>query len=267
MLDEANIVAEARLFDTANMTETTANPPIYDRLMALKPEGWSNNKWAVEAKLSRNVFNDIRRHGNPTSDTLQKLLDAIDVSWAQFDAGTAPRPRPSETGGLREAAVPFTAEQAFARSMPRDVPILGTPSCGHIDLDVDGTVLEIETIDLDVQDTHDFARRPIGLMGRKDAYAIYYTGFSMVPKFEPNELGFVDPKTPPSIGDYVVVQLRAPDEEEGERIVHALVKRLARRTATYVELEQFNPAMTFRLPMARVARMHRIMTLNELAGV
>jgi phage repressor protein C with HTH and peptisase S24 domain len=37
-----------------------------------------------------------------------------------------------------------------------------------------------------------------------------------------------------------------------------LIKRLVRRSAHFVELAQFNPPMTFRVPSERVAAIHRV---------
>jgi phage repressor protein C with HTH and peptisase S24 domain len=37
-----------------------------------------------------------------------------------------------------------------------------------------------------------------------------------------------------------------------------LVKELVRRGAQYVELKQFNPELTFRVPAERVAAIHRV---------
>lgn len=245
--------------DIADTMTAPPKPPLYDALMAVRPKALTPNAWAVRAGVNRNIFNDIRRNGNATHDTLQKLLDAIDVSFAEFDAGVAPKRASTPS----ERSVVSSPVQAFrGNDRPRDVPVLGTPRCGDLTLGDQ----HIETIDVDLDEVVDYVRRPAALDGRNDVYAIYYTGFSMVPRFEPDEVGYVDPRRPPAIGDYVVIQLRGPDPEEGERVVSALVKRLVRRTATYIELEQFNPPATFRLPTARVARIHRIMKLGELVG-
>lgn len=224
--------------------------------MAVRPRDMTANAWATKAGVNRNIFNDIRRRGTARHDILQKLLDAIGVSFAEFDAGIAPVRHPSD-GSAGAVSSPVQAFRGNDR--PRDVPVLGTPACGDLTLGDQ----HIETIDVDLDEIVDFVRRPAALDGRQDVYAIYYTGFSMVPRFEPDEVGYVDPRRPPAIGDYVVVQLRGNGED---RIVSALVKRLVRRTADYVELEQFNPPMTFRLPAAKIARIHRIMKLTELVA-
>ena len=71
---------------------------IYRELMRFKPEGWSANAWAVTAGVSRTVWSDMRRHGNPSRRTLEKLLKAAGSSLAEFEAlrvGDAPRAAPA----------------------------------------------------------------------------------------------------------------------------------------------------------------------------
>ncbi|HEX6218936.1 MAG TPA: hypothetical protein VFZ35_06645, partial [Sphingomicrobium sp.] len=59
---------------------------LYRDLMRLKPDGWTANAWAVRAGVSRTVWTDMRRHGNPSRRTLEKLLAAAGSSLAEFEA-------------------------------------------------------------------------------------------------------------------------------------------------------------------------------------
>jgi hypothetical protein len=45
-----------------------------------------------------------------------------------------------------------------------------------------------------------------------------------------------------------------------------LIKTIVRKTASYVELEQFNPACIFRIPAERIERMDRVLTLDDMIG-
>ena len=89
----------------------------------------------------------------------------------------------------------------------------------------------------------------------------------MQPRYFPGGLQFVDTRREPSIGDGVILQVAGEGEDGESRVVSVLVKTLLRRTADYIELEQYNPALTFQIPRAKVIRMHRIMDNNELYGL
>ena len=59
---------------------------IYRELMRFRPAELSPNAWAVKAGVSRTVWADMRRHGNPSRRTLEKLLVAAGSSLAEFEA-------------------------------------------------------------------------------------------------------------------------------------------------------------------------------------
>jgi phage repressor protein C with HTH and peptisase S24 domain len=63
-----------------------------------------------------------------------------------------------------------------------------------------------------------------------------------------------------SIGDDVVVQLKggSSEGELRERVSTVLIKELVRRSATFIELRQFNPDVTFRVEQDRVAAIHKV---------
>ena len=85
----------------------TDEPPLYRDLMRLKPDELTPNGWAVKAGVSRTVWSDMRRHGNPSRRTLEKLLDAAGSSLAEFEALRIGR-----------APLPFAPSPAPVRRMP-----------------------------------------------------------------------------------------------------------------------------------------------------
>jgi hypothetical protein len=234
---------------------------LYDQLMAVKPKGLSAHAWSVRAELSRQVFTDIKRRGSANHGTIVKLLDAIGLTFTDFEAG---RRQEDKDPPSREAQAPRLAFQGADR--PRDVPVVGTAECGELSFNEDGATLSVEVMQLDASDVIDHVRRPASLDNRRDVYAIYFRGDSMAPRYEPGELAYVDPRRAPSAMSYVILQLRAPDGNDGERIVRVLAKRLLRKTAAYFELEQFNPPGTFRVPVSDVAHCHRIIPWDELVA-
>lgn len=106
----------------------------------------------------------------------------------------------------------------------------------------------------------DHVARPPALSGAPNGYATYVIGTSMEPRYHPGELIYVHPGKPVTVGAYVLVQLKAPAEGEPPL---ALIKRLAKRTATKIVLEQFNPAKQLDIPARDVVSIHRIVASGE----
>jgi phage repressor protein C with HTH and peptisase S24 domain len=232
------------MFDTANMAEP-GEPPIYAALMRVKPEDLSPNAWAARAKVGRAVWSDMRRHGNPTRNTLAKLLEAIGMTLAEFEGGSG-----TVRTEVRRSSV---ADFRQADGGLRGLPLLGTALGGEVP-DLEGLDEDsADLIELDLGEVIDHLERPAALGGDRDAYALTILGDSMAPRFEPGERILVSPRAPVGIGDDVVVQLRGREGDD-ERVKLVLVKRLIRRSPGFVELRQFNPDLTFRVPVARLAR-------------
>jgi SOS-response transcriptional repressor LexA len=121
---------------------------------------------------------------------------------------------------------------------------------------------DIETTELNVGDVLDHVRRPLSLASDASAYAVTVVGDSMWPRFRPGRRVIVSPKAAVSIGDDVIVQLRGEGPQQaptnGDPITLVLIKELVRRSATFIELRQFNPDVTFRVETARVAAIHKV---------
>jgi len=167
---------------------------------------------------------------------------------------------PNEIWELAEP-MPNVAPAPTARleTDKRDLPIYGTALGAPIEFDG----VAVEQTELHMSEVIDRYRRPSALRGRPDAYGVYIQGSSMAPRFQEGEVAFVDPKRPPQVGDDVLVFLVGP-EDDGERMTACLIKRLVRRTADYIELEQFNPGQAFRIERGRVSKVHRVIPWAEL---
>jgi SOS-response transcriptional repressor LexA len=251
------------MLDNANMPDPEGSSAMYDALMAVKPDGLSLNQWAQRAGMNRSIFNGIKAHGNPTTQTLDRLLDAIGVEPADFRAMLAPvRTEVRGTGmSPREA---LNAWALPSNSPP--VPLVGSAFGGEWN-----GLEDIEMMELRLAEVLDYLARPPSLADDPDAYAVEIVGESMSPRYEPGERAFVSPKATVRPGDDVIVQLRAPPAPVGEdgpgseeasdiagQITEVLIKRLVKRTSSYVELRQFNPDLTFKVPLERVRRIHRV---------
>lgn len=106
----------------------------------------------------------------------------------------------------------------------------------------------------------DYVARPPALSGAPSGYATYVIGTSMVPRYHPGELIYIHPGKPVNNEAYVLVQLKPAAEGEPPL---ALVKRLVRKTATKIVLEQYNPPKQLEFPLRDVISIHRIVASGE----
>lgn len=222
---------------------------IHDDLMRFRPDGLSPNGWAVRAGVSRTVWADMKRHGNPSRRTLEKLLAVAGSSLAEFealrigDAATGPDPR-NPAGGVGD----HVASGWRGAPLP-PIPLLWTAasnaSCG------DGVVAGLH---IDRAQRIGSVARPLSLATDQTAFAITMPDGSMWPRFRLGRQLIVSAMAPMAIGDDVLVTLRPTQD----RRALAIVGELLRRSADTVELRQFNPAKTFRLDAANVDAIARI---------
>lgn len=228
------------------------------RLKELGKSRWWLSKEITGGK-SHGVITDINRRGFlPSEPRLRLMAEALETTTDYL------------MGRVETPAQPVS-EVSFAELRPewRDadgarIPLVGTGYCDDLHIETDDGEVEIERVMLDMDHVVRMVERPPPLWNARDAYAIYFQGSSMEPRFYQGEIGIVDPNRPPGPGSFVVVQLT---EAGGDDVVTVLVKQLVRQTGAYVELRQFNPELTFRLPRSRVKRLQRIFMPNELLGL
>ena len=196
--------------------------------------------------------------GMPSAARVMKMAEALDVSadWLLGEANSSE---------IIRSQVEVSEKQVEWRGTPRDelgIPLMGTGDCADLQVcDESGRMVSVERSSFDDEYPVLMFGRPPALRGAREVYGITFRGESMVPRFEDGEVGIVDPRRAPRIGDYVLVQLNAGDSDD---VVSVLVKRLVRQNATEVVLEQFNPPLTFTVPASRVQRVHRILQPTDL---
>lgn len=135
------------------------------------------------------------------------------------------------------------------RSLPRDLPVLGSGKCGKDGLfEFNGQTL-------------DHVRRPPRLVGVPGAYALYASDHSMSPWREDGSLVYVHPTLPVKPGDYVVVQLHP--ESDGQA-PPAYIKKLVRRSASEITVLQYNPRKELTISTKNLLTMHKVIDLDEL---
>lgn len=226
---------------------------LYDRLMTFKPQGVDEYEWAKRAGLNRGYFNDIKeKNTSPRNDTLAKAMAVTGRTVADLFA-------------IDAGAQPLVAKPPFnPNDLPRDVPIMGTATGAMLDIGDNGDATSVEEIEL--QDIIGYARRPPAIDSNRKAYALYIAGQSMEPRYRAGDLVYVDPRRSPMIGDDVIVQLVGEVREDADpaEIRHVLVKQLMRNSASHIELCQFNPHVTFKVPKTKIHAIHRVIPLSEL---
>lgn len=183
---------------------------------------------------------------------LSKIHQRFGVSLAWLMEGDGPVPTSvqdpaSGSGAFMAAAHEHTLARPARSGDSSSIPIFGQAVAGD-----DGRLI------LNGAQIGDLAAPP-SLQGVRDAYAVYVTGDSMEPRYQAGEAVYVHPRLPVRRGDYVVVQV-AGDEGEAPS---AFIKRYVSRDSTTLVLEQFNPAKKLRIPVAKVASVHRIVMAGD----
>jgi SOS-response transcriptional repressor LexA len=219
-----------------------AGARLIEELMRFKPDGLTANGWAVSAGVSRTIWADLRRHGNPSRRTLERLLAAVGSSLAEFEAlrvGEAPLRRPignalaDRDHGWRGAAL-------------ASIPVLDTSLAGA--WGERGSQIEVYLIDrAKVEGQVD---RPTALAGDRGAYAVTVAGQSMWPRFRSGRQLLVSPAAAVEVGADVLVELK------GDRL---LIGELVGRSEAGIELRQFNPDATFAVDAGEIEAIHKVM--------
>ena len=221
--------------------------------MRLRPDGLSANGWAVTAGVSRTIWADIRRHGNPSRRTLERLLAAAGSSLAEFEALRLDKqPDQGSTRGRTGKVSDFRPGGGWRFAPLAPLPILSTEIGGDWPGANPPSELTLLAPDKVIGDLP----RPPSLARDSDAYAITMVGDSMWPRFRPGRHLVISPQSAVAIGDDVVVRLQGALEASH---VSVLIKELVRRTRDYVELRQFNPAGMTRVDLSDIASIDKIL--------
>jgi hypothetical protein len=221
--------------------------------MRFRPEDLSPNAWAVKAGVSRTVWADMRRHGNPSRRTLEKLLSVAGSSLAEFEAlRVGPEPRQlgagaalGRIGDIRQdwRAAPLRPLRLIASSLLGEWRKPGS---------------QVELTELRPRDVLGQLPRPSSLTGDSEAFAFTIVGDSMSPRFRPGSRVAVSPRSPVAIGDEILARLRFPATASHNDAEQVLIMHLVRRTTKTFELRQFNPDMTVEIDADEVESTFKI---------
>lgn len=163
------------------------------------------------------------------------------------------------TGVVATNAAPVAFEGGSLEVLHENLPVWGT-ALGAFRM-FDGE--SVEQTMLNSGEIMEYVKRPAILKGKAHAYGLFVQGSSMEPMVDDGDMIVAVKDSPLASGDLVVLYLR-DDEDDGHRARGVLVKRLVRRSASWVELRQYEPDMTFRVPMDDVLRIDRVLTRREM---
>lgn len=88
-----------------SQSQRTASP-VYDRLIALKPESWTEAEWARRAGVNMSFFTDLKKGTKPTLEKVERLVQAAGRTMPElYGAGRAPLKDVLDADRARAAAI------------------------------------------------------------------------------------------------------------------------------------------------------------------
>lgn len=236
------------MLDKPNMADPAGDPPIYTALERIKPVGLSFFAWTKKAGVAPPFFTNLRSHGNPKRQTLEKVLSAVGWTIDRFELESGLYPVQTEVRGAGAVGTAELKSMVFGESPLPPLPLYGSAQGGNLD---DSFALT----ELDLTEVLDYLRRPAALADDADSYALTIVGDSMSPRFKPGERVGVSPRARIEIGDDIIVQLRGTDSD---RVRTVLIKELVRRRADHIILKQHNPSHELRIERADIVSLHKV---------
>ena len=207
------------------------------------------------------------RTQHPRTDTLSKMAEVfgVPVQWLVTGEGKPPlverasstRAAQTQRQGktLDRDVVPAPEARPFSPSgLPQDVPLFGTAAGSFMD---DNLAFMLS------DDVVDYVRRPPGLARARDVYALRVVHDSMLPRWRPGTIVFVDPHRPVLRGDDVIVQIQNFDGGPIGTMIAEYIGVSGDRTL----LQKYNPQNIVKQSTRTILRLHRVLTGNELIGV
>ncbi|APG30461.1 Transcriptional repressor [Granulibacter bethesdensis] len=194
----------------------------------------------LEAGDRRLTTGWMERIAAPLGVTAADLLPAKKIGSGE------PKSKNITDSNLLHASLPITS------SSPLVVPVFGAAQGGP--LGASGFP--------DVTEALEWVALPSTLSGIRGIFALYVEGDSMEPWAEHGTRIYIHPTRVPAPRDYVVV-VKKSGEYEDERVI---VKRLVRRTATKLLLQQYNPNSQIEIDVKIVSKIYRVIPWNEISG-
>lgn len=193
---------------------------------------------------------------NPSRAARQ--IGVANTTLNRFANGTARSRIGRETLGKLRAAFPdFPGFRALdhGEGSANPLPVHGTM---FTTVDVDSVAIEQALVTRDSVDT-----LPASLLSQRypGTIACHVQGSSMTPALREGELIAIAPSPAVTPGDLVAVWLTPGTDMAGRPV---LLKELVRRSASAVELREYDPPRVVAVPNERVERIDRILSRGDL---
>jgi phage repressor protein C with HTH and peptisase S24 domain len=214
---------------------------------ARKQKGLVLRQVAAAAGVSVAAVGNWEKDENDiTMDNLRTVADYLGIDAEAAHRGVLEWVE--ETHDLNEAE--RIGEPGPFPSGPRDVRVLGVTVGGDdADFTFNGEIVE-------------YVRRPPGIAGLNNVFALHVLGTSMVPRYEPGEMIYCGGRAPVE-GDYVVLEAH-PTKRNGPGKCY--IKKLMKWSSPLIICEQFNPPEQLSFPTTEIKAMHRVIPWTEVLG-
>jgi phage repressor protein C with HTH and peptisase S24 domain len=107
-----------------------------------------------------------------------------------------------------------------------------------------------------------YVRRPAGIASLRNVFALHVLSDSMVPRYDPGDVVYCGGREAVP-GDHIVLEMFPEGEDQ---VGKSFIKRLVRRTAQEITVEQYNPPKTIPFDRYTVKNIWRVIPLKELLG-
>ncbi|WP_376703772.1 helix-turn-helix transcriptional regulator [Mesorhizobium sp. ISC25] len=107
-----------------------------------------------------------------------------------------------------------------------------------------------------------YVQRPPGIRHLRNVFALHVLSDSMVPRYEPGEMIYCGGREALP-GDHVVIETLPEQNEQNGK---AFIKKLVKRTAAELIVEQYNPPKTLTFNRYAIKNVFRVIPLKELLG-
>lgn len=206
----------------------------------------------VMRNISEHLGTDVAAVGNwesgrnlPSSENLIRLADFLQVDPTSLGKGEVVAVGPSLPGDAE-----IISDMQIPPGGPNDVELLGIAVGGDDgDFSFNGEVAGL-------------VKRPPGLIGVKKVFALHVLSDSMVPRYDPGEIVYCGGRDP-VIGDHVVIECFP---EEGASAGKAFIKKLVKRHAGEIVVEQYNPPKQLTFDRYAIKHLWRVIPNRELLG-